>query len=95
MKGAQTVVADHGGGALISPFANAALATAGTGDVLAGCIAGLEAQGVEPFHAAGLGVYLHGAAGELFADDFGPSGLLASELGSGIAMAAATLRRGE
>src|SRR5688572_2320325 len=95
LKGAQTVVADRTGAALISPFANAALATAGTGDVLAGCIAGLQAQGVQPFLAAGLGVYLHGASGELYADDFGPSGLLASELGAGIAMAAASLRRGE
>jgi NAD(P)H-hydrate epimerase len=94
LKGAQTVVADGSGAALISPFANPALATAGTGDVLAGCIAGLVAQGVAPFLAAGLGVYLHGAAGELYADDFGPSGLLASELGAGIALSAASLRRG-
>jgi NAD(P)H-hydrate epimerase len=95
LKGAQTVVADATGAVLISPFANPALATAGTGDVLAGCIAGLQAQGVGPFLAAGLGVYLHGAAGELYADDFGPSGLLASELGYGIAQSAASLRRGD
>jgi NAD(P)H-hydrate epimerase len=93
LKGAQTVVADGTGAALISPFANPALATAGTGDVLAGCISGLVAQGTPLFIAAGLGVYLHGAAGELYADDFGPSGLLASELGAGIALSAASLRR--
>jgi NAD(P)H-hydrate epimerase len=92
LKGAQTVVAQAEGGALISPFANALLATAGTGDVLAGAIAGLEAQGLQPFAAAGLGVYLHGAAGELFAGTYGVSGLLASELGIGIAQSAAALR---
>jgi NAD(P)H-hydrate epimerase len=95
LKGAQTVVASATGRVLLSPFANAALATAGTGDVLAGAIAGLLAQDLEPFLAAGLGVYLHGAAGELYADDYGSSGLLASELGAGIARAAAVLRRGE
>ncbi len=93
LKGAQTIVADASGRVLLSPFANAALATAGTGDVLAGAIAGLLAQDVEPFTATGLGVYLHGAAGELYDDEYGSSGLLASELGAGIARAAAELRR--
>ncbi|HLF71026.1 MAG TPA: NAD(P)H-hydrate dehydratase, partial [Dehalococcoidia bacterium] len=82
------------GGVLVSPFANAALATAGTGDVLAGAIAGLIAQGVEPFVAAGLGVYLHGAAAAGYEADYGLSGLLASELGAAIAKVAAALRRG-
>jgi NAD(P)H-hydrate epimerase len=95
LKGAHTIVARPDGQALISPFANALLATAGTGDVLAGAIGGLLAQGLEPFEAAGLGVYLHGAAGELYTDDYGPSGLLASELGAGIARVAARLRRGD
>jgi NAD(P)H-hydrate epimerase len=95
LKGSQTVVADPAGKTLISPFANPALATAGTGDVLAGAIAGLLAQGVAPFEAAGLGVYLHAAAAELYAADYGPSGLLASEVATGIARAAAQLRRGE
>ena len=78
----------------LSPFANAALATAGTGDVLAGTIAGLLAQDVDRFTAAALGVYLHGAAAELYADEYGSSGLLAGELGAAIARAAAALRRG-
>jgi NAD(P)H-hydrate epimerase len=93
LKGAHTVVAASNGTTLVSPFANAALATAGTGDVLAGAIAGLIAQGVEPSIAAGLGVYLHGAAAEQYGDDYGASGLLASELGRGIALVAAALRR--
>ncbi len=94
LKGAHTLVASPDGTTLISPFANAALATAGTGDVLAGTIAGLIAQGVEPGAAAGLGVYLHGSAAEEFAGDYGASGLMASELGRGIAKVAAALRRG-
>jgi NAD(P)H-hydrate epimerase len=95
LKGSETVVANPEGGMLLSPFANPALATAGTGDVLAGAIAGLLAQGVPPFEAAGLGVYLHAAAAELYAADYGPSGLLASEVATGLARAAAALRRGE
>jgi hydroxyethylthiazole kinase-like uncharacterized protein yjeF len=94
LKGAQSVVAEPGGRLLLSPFANAALATAGTGDVLAGAIAGLMAQGVAPFEAAGVGVYLHAAAAELYADEYGSAGLLAGEVASGIARAAAQLRRG-
>jgi len=95
LKGASTVVAQPDGRALISPYANAALATAGTGDVLAGAIAGLIAQGVAPFAAAGLGAYLHGAAAASFEAAYGSSGLLASELGAAIARVAARLRRGE
>ncbi|MPZ51083.1 MAG: NAD(P)H-hydrate dehydratase [Dehalococcoidia bacterium] len=95
LKGAHTVIAHPDGQALISPFANALLATAGTGDVLAGAISGLMGQGIDPFSAAGLGVYLHGAAAEQYSEDYGPSGLLASELGAAIARAAARLRRGD
>jgi NAD(P)H-hydrate epimerase len=94
LKGAETVVAAPDGRLLLSPFANPALATAGTGDVLAGAIAGLLAQGLEPLTAAGLGVYLHGDAAELYAAEYGPSGLLASEVAAGIARSAARLRRG-
>ena len=92
LKGAETIIASDEG-VKLSPFANAALATAGTGDVLAGAIAGLLAQDVDRFTAAALGVYLHGAAAELYADDYGSSGLLARELGEGIARAAASLRQ--
>ncbi|HEY7270950.1 MAG TPA: NAD(P)H-hydrate dehydratase, partial [Dehalococcoidia bacterium] len=94
LKGAHTVIANEEGYALISPFATASLAAAGTGDVLAGAIAGLLAQGIDRWQAASLGVYLHGAAAESYRDDYGESGLLASELGAGIARAAAELRRG-
>ncbi len=71
LKGAFTVIATPKGEAVIAPFATAALATAGTGDILAGLIAGYLAQGVDPGDAACLGVYVHGVAGELAADKAG------------------------
>lgn len=60
--------------------ANPALATAGTGDVLAGMIAGFLAQGVQPFDAASAAVYLHATAGERVSAEIGQAGLLASDL---------------
>lgn len=60
--------------------ANPAMATAGTGDVLAGMIAGLLAQGLQPFDAASAGVYLHTQAGELVSNELGLAGLLAADL---------------
>ena len=80
LKGAHTVVAAPDGSAMLSPFANPALASAGTGDVLAGSVAGLLAQGLDLRTAAALGVYLHGTAAELVSDDLGDAGLLASDL---------------
>ena len=64
LKGARTVIAAPDGSAAIAPFENPALATGGTGDVLAGAIGSLLAQGLAPFAAARLGVYLHGVAGD-------------------------------
>ncbi len=80
LKGAYTVIATTDGRCRLSPFANAGLASAGTGDVLAGVIAGLAAQGLTPFDAASLGVYLHGAAGETVKERLGDTGMLASDL---------------
>ena len=77
LKGAYTVVAEPNGRTHILPFANPALGAAGSGDVLAGVIVGLLAQGLEPNEAAVVGGYLHAAAAELYPGD---TGLLASEL---------------
>ena len=64
----------------VSPFENPALASAGTGDVLAGTIGALLAQGLDTFEAAQLGVYLHAMAGEAVRTRLGDAGLLASDL---------------
>lgn len=66
-KGAHTVIAAPDGRAALSPFKTDALSKAGTGDILAGLIVGLLAQGLKPFDAAQVGVYLHGLAGVIAA----------------------------
>jgi len=80
LKGANTVIAAPDGATAMAPFENPAMATGGTGDVLAGTIGALLAQGLAPFDAARLGVYLHGLAGELVRDRLGDAGLLAGDL---------------
>ena len=65
LKGAATVVAHPDGRALVTTTGDARLATAGTGDVLAGVIAALCARGVDPFRAAAAGGFLHGLAADL------------------------------
>ncbi|MEZ0240949.1 MAG: NAD(P)H-hydrate dehydratase [Chloroflexota bacterium] len=87
LKGARTIVAAPDGSAAIAPFENPALATGGTGDVLAGAIGSLLAQGLAPFDAARLGVYLHGLAGDAGRERFGDAGLLAADLPDGLAVA--------
>lgn len=80
LKGARTVIAEPDGRAAVAPFENPALASGGTGDVLAGTIGALLAQGLGTFEAAQLGVYLHGMAGEAVRARLGDAGLLASDL---------------
>jgi len=78
LKGNPTVVA-QGSRLSVNPTGNPALATGGTGDVLSGAIAALLAAGLSPFDAARLGVYLHGLAGDLLAQEK-DVGLLAREV---------------
>ena len=94
LKGAFTVAASPDGRVRVLPFANPALATAGTGDVLAGCVAGLLAQGLPPFDAASFGAFLHAAAGQLAAEGIGEAGVIASDLLPLLPKAMQTLRDG-
>ncbi len=80
LKGAYTVVASPDGRCRINPMVNPGLASAGTGDVLAGAIAGLRGQGLSPEAAAACGVYLHGEAAEIVRDRLGDAGMTASDL---------------
>ncbi len=80
LKGANTAIVSSAGQVMISPFANPVLATAGTGDVLAGVIAGLLAQGLDCFNASCVGVFIHGLAAEAFSKKAGNTGMLAGDL---------------
>lgn len=73
LKGAHTLIASPAGQTAVIPFKTDALGTAGTGDVLAGLIAGLRAQGSSAFSSARLGAYLHGLAGLIATAKIGSS----------------------
>jgi NAD(P)H-hydrate epimerase len=80
LKGAHTVVAASDGRVTLIPFATPALATAGTGDVLAGAIVAMLAQGLEPYDAAVVGTYIHGLAGKIAEEEIGRAGVVAGDL---------------
>jgi NAD(P)H-hydrate epimerase len=71
LKGAFTVIASPDGRTTVIPVASPALARAGTGDVLAGLIVGLRAQGLDAYDAAVVGAWIHAQAGLYAADDLG------------------------
>lgn len=81
LKGAETfIAAPSATNTYCNRTGNVGLATSGSGDTLAGIIAGLAARGAPPLQAAAWGVYLHGRAGNLLARKVGPLGFLAREL---------------
>lgn len=80
LKGSGTVIAFPDGNAFINPTGNPGMATAGCGDVLTGVIAGLIAQGIPAGQATVAGAFLHGLAGDLYAEKQGQPGLIASDL---------------
>ena len=94
LKGAHTVVAHPDGRLSEDPHEVPALATGGTGDVLAGVIGALMAQGSDPFSAAVTGVYVHAAAGRRLAQRLGDSGVVASDLLLEIPQVMHVLRQG-
>jgi NAD(P)H-hydrate epimerase len=80
LKGHRTLVATPGGAVFINPTGNPGMATGGTGDVLTGMIASWLVQLKEPEAACLLAVYLHGAAGDLAADDEGQAPMTAQDI---------------
>ncbi|MDD3765553.1 MAG: NAD(P)H-hydrate dehydratase [Eubacteriales bacterium] len=80
LKSASTIVALPDGKAYINTIGNSGMATAGSGDVLAGLIGGLIAQGLSPSYAAVSGVFLHARAGDIAASKLGEHGTVASDI---------------
>jgi ADP-dependent NAD(P)H-hydrate dehydratase / NAD(P)H-hydrate epimerase len=80
LKGVPTVTASKDSTCFLNSTGNPGMATAGSGDVLSGFIAGLWAQGMPDVEAAWAGVYLHGLSGDLAAKKIGERGLLANDL---------------
>ena len=94
LKGARTIVASPDGDVLRSEVATPALATAGSGDILAGSIGAFLAGGCEPITAAGCGVAVHGAAGLLAEDRIGRAGVIARDIAALLPEAIDQLRGG-
>jgi NAD(P)H-hydrate epimerase len=80
LKGPFTVIAAPDGRTAVTPFALPTLATAGSGDVLAGTIVALLAAGMHSFEAAACGAYLHGYAGAILLHKVGPAGTIARDI---------------
>ena len=80
LKGSPTVTATQEGKVVLNSTGNPGMATAGSGDVLSGVVAGLIGQGMDPDAAAWAGVFLHGLAGDLASLKFGQRGMLALDI---------------
>jgi hydroxyethylthiazole kinase-like uncharacterized protein yjeF len=92
LKGHQTLVGEPDGHVYVNPTGNPGMATGGMGDVLSGIIAALLARDADPLDAACAGVYLHGLAGDILAEELGDTGLLATELADRIPLAIQRVR---
>lgn len=93
LKGHHTAIVLPDNRVYFNSTGNAGMATAGSGDVLTGVIAGFLAQGYEPAIAAPLGVYVHGLAGDMAADRIGEDGMVATDIIDRLPHAIKSLRR--
>lgn len=80
LKGARSIISSPQGGIFINTTGNAGMASGGMGDVLTGIIGGLLAQQIDPVDACKLGVFVHGLAGDIVAEQNGEAGIIASDL---------------
>lgn len=80
LKGAQTIIADKSGQAYINPTGNTGLAKGGSGDVLAGLIGGLAAQGTSAIDSAICGTFIHGKSADIAAKDINPRSMIPSDI---------------
>ena len=87
LKGHNTMTVRYDGKVYVNSSGNAGMATAGCGDVLTGVIASLMAQGYTPDWAAVMGVYVHGLAGDMAAEEQGEMGLTASDIAANVGKA--------
>ena len=92
LKGARTLVAEPNGTAFVNPTADAALGTAGSGDVLTGTIGAFLAQGLDAAQAACAGVFVHGMAAPEAASALGSANIIAEDLPDAVARACEALR---
>lgn len=92
IKGHHTMICTPGGRVIINTTGNAGMATAGSGDVLTGILAGLLARGYTAEEACRLGVYLHGLAGDIACDEWGEESMTASDIVQAIPQAFKELR---
>ncbi|MFH1025426.1 MAG: NAD(P)H-hydrate dehydratase, partial [Nitrospirota bacterium] len=95
LKGVPTVIATPDGKAFINSTGNPGMATGGSGDVLTGMISGFLSQSRNPLHACILGVYMHGLAGDIAANEKGEHSLLATDIIEKIPVAFCSLQQHE
>lgn len=93
LKGHYSATVRPTGRVYINPTGNAGMATAGAGDVLTGVITAFLAQGYRPEHAATIGVYVHGLAGDMAAEALGEFGLTAGDIADYVGRAIKNIQR--